>query len=108
MKATFSITLLHENGTVALSNGRQNGGFLSCVATTAWQEAVPLTCHVISPDSEPFTQDGETVLRTVFEETPKMSTYLLAFIVSEFAFINQTSSKGVGVIKSTFSCLVTQ
>lgn len=30
MKANFSITLLHQDGTTALSNGRQIGGFLSC------------------------------------------------------------------------------
>lgn len=28
LKATFNITLLHPKGTVALSNGRQLGGFL--------------------------------------------------------------------------------
>lgn len=30
MKANFNITLLHPEGTVALSNGRQIGGSLSC------------------------------------------------------------------------------
>lgn len=28
LKATFDITLVHDVGTVALSNGRQLGGFL--------------------------------------------------------------------------------
>uniref|UniRef100_H3CNZ7 Aminopeptidase n=1 Tax=Tetraodon nigroviridis TaxID=99883 RepID=H3CNZ7_TETNG len=65
MKANFSITLLHPEGTVALSNGKQIGG----------SSAV---------------EEGQKVLRTVFQETPKMSTYLLAFIVSEFGFVNNT------------------
>uniref|UniRef100_H2SSR9 Aminopeptidase n=1 Tax=Takifugu rubripes TaxID=31033 RepID=H2SSR9_TAKRU len=65
LKATFNITLLHDNNTVALSNGRQL-------------------------ESGPFQQDDKWILRTVFEETPRMSTYLLAFIVSEFDYINNT------------------
>uniref|UniRef100_A0A674N8C3 Aminopeptidase n=1 Tax=Takifugu rubripes TaxID=31033 RepID=A0A674N8C3_TAKRU len=68
LKATFNITLLHDNNTVALSNGRQLGGFLRGVATT----------------------EGRHRVMTVFEETPRMSTYLLAFIVSEFDYINNT------------------
>uniref|UniRef100_A0A672SZ17 Aminopeptidase n=1 Tax=Sinocyclocheilus grahami TaxID=75366 RepID=A0A672SZ17_SINGR len=57
MKAVFHLTLLHPPGTVALSNGME------------------LENIVIS------------VLQTRFEPTEKMSTYLLAFVVSEFTNI---------------------
>uniref|UniRef100_A0AAQ5ZXE5 Aminopeptidase n=1 Tax=Amphiprion ocellaris TaxID=80972 RepID=A0AAQ5ZXE5_AMPOC len=62
MKATFDITLIHDLGTVALSNGTKQ---------------IPV--------------DGVTVLETKFERTERMSTYLLAFIVSEFGFIQDNS-----------------
>ncbi|KAG9340761.1 hypothetical protein JZ751_020353, partial [Albula glossodonta] len=63
MKAIFTITLLHTPGTVALSNG-------------------------MDIETVNITIDGNTVTRTRFEPTKKMSTYLLAFIVSEFDSID--------------------
>uniref|UniRef100_A0A672HE02 Aminopeptidase n=1 Tax=Salarias fasciatus TaxID=181472 RepID=A0A672HE02_SALFA len=60
LKATFDITLIHDAGTVALSNA----------------------------NSVNLTENADT--ETVFERTPKMSTYLLAFIVSEFGNITDT------------------
>ncbi|KAI3371808.1 hypothetical protein L3Q82_024374, partial [Scortum barcoo] len=62
MKAIFYITLIHAHGTVALSNGEEK-------------------------ESSNVTIDGHDVQRTIFEPTEKMSTYLLAFIVSDFASI---------------------
>uniref|UniRef100_A0A8C7JZQ6 Aminopeptidase n=1 Tax=Oncorhynchus kisutch TaxID=8019 RepID=A0A8C7JZQ6_ONCKI len=60
MKAVFHITLIHQRGTVALSNGR---------------------------DTVNSTIDGTEVTMTRFEPTKRMSTYLLAFIVSDFDHI---------------------
>ncbi|KAL6480692.1 hypothetical protein MHYP_G00117250 [Metynnis hypsauchen] len=66
MKAYFNITLLHDPETTALSNGRDI-------------ETVEVTV------------DGTPLKKTTFEQTRKMSTYLLAFIVSEFESINATA-----------------
>uniref|UniRef100_A0A671SEP6 Aminopeptidase n=1 Tax=Sinocyclocheilus anshuiensis TaxID=1608454 RepID=A0A671SEP6_9TELE len=62
MKAVFHLTLLHPPGTVALSNGMELG-------------------------TKSITIDNQEVLQTRFEPTEKMSTYLLAFVVSEFTNI---------------------
>ncbi|XP_029378452.1 aminopeptidase N-like [Echeneis naucrates] len=65
MKAVFDITLLHDHGTIALSNGKQKGKSL-------------------------YEKNWRGLRNTFFEQTPKMSTYLLAFIVSDFGYINNT------------------
>nr|XP_046251148.1 alanyl (membrane) aminopeptidase b isoform X2 [Scatophagus argus] len=65
MKAIFHITLIHDHGTIALSNGAQK-------------------------ETTSITHAGQSVQTTVFEPTEKMSTYLLAFIVSDFAYVNNT------------------
>uniref|UniRef100_A0A8B9KU02 Aminopeptidase n=1 Tax=Astyanax mexicanus TaxID=7994 RepID=A0A8B9KU02_ASTMX len=62
MKAEFNITILHDPSTVALSNGKQI-------------------------DSVEVEVTGITLRKTTFERTRIMSTYLLAFIVSEFDFV---------------------
>ncbi|XP_051975687.1 aminopeptidase Ey-like [Xyrauchen texanus] len=65
MKAVFHITLLHDRETKALSNGYE---------TT----------------KEDIEVDGIKLTKTTFDATEKMSTYLLAFIVSDFGFIEQS------------------
>uniref|UniRef100_A0A8C7N1V2 Aminopeptidase n=1 Tax=Oncorhynchus kisutch TaxID=8019 RepID=A0A8C7N1V2_ONCKI len=66
MKAVFHMTLLHAHGTVALANASVN-----------------------------VTVNGQDVTRTSFQPTPLMSTYLLAFVVSEFGFIHSTEGEKV-------------
>uniref|UniRef100_A0A4W5MNQ4 Aminopeptidase n=1 Tax=Hucho hucho TaxID=62062 RepID=A0A4W5MNQ4_9TELE len=73
MKAIFHITLLHPPTTVALSNGMEHGQYSHVEVTEVGPEG-PVR-----------------VWRTSFDETKKMSTYLLAFIVSDYDYINSTS-----------------
>jgi len=67
-KATFQLTLTTETGITVLSN---------------------------TPVAQEDEQDG--VLVTTFEPTPRMSTYLLAFVVGELAYKEITSKHGVQV-----------
>ncbi|XP_010903090.2 aminopeptidase N isoform X1 [Esox lucius] len=63
MKAVFHITLLHPRGTVALSNSKQQ--------------------YIVNT-----TVKSEAVSQTGFEPTKTMSTYLLALIVCDYAYIS--------------------
>ncbi|XP_077329964.1 aminopeptidase N-like [Lithobates pipiens] len=68
MKATFSITLRYKPSYVALSN-----------------------MNNISTTTESWNNTQWSV--TVFDKTPKMSTYLVAFIVSEFKSVGNDKVK---------------
>ncbi|XP_071753461.2 aminopeptidase Ey-like [Centroberyx gerrardi] len=63
MKAVFHMTLIHPQGTVALANA-------------------------MNYETVNVTMDGHSVIQTSFEPTQVMSTYLLAFVVCEFAHIS--------------------
>ncbi|KAM6308555.1 aminopeptidase N [Aegotheles albertisi] len=66
MKANFTVTLIHPSDHEALSN-------------------------MPAKSSRVQEMDGKMWNVTEFETTPRMSTYLLAFIVSEFRFVQNTS-----------------
>ncbi|XP_056427950.1 aminopeptidase N [Hyla sarda] len=68
LKATFNITLRHKPNYVALSN-----------------------MNVLSVSTEQWGSEAWNI--TVFEKSPKMSTYLVAFIVSEFASVGDERVK---------------
>uniref|UniRef100_A0A3B5MAT6 Aminopeptidase n=1 Tax=Xiphophorus couchianus TaxID=32473 RepID=A0A3B5MAT6_9TELE len=59
IKAVFHLTLIHPTGTIALSNEQKFA----------------------------FDSGPKTLLQTTFEATEKMSTYLLAIIVSDYAHL---------------------
>ncbi|XP_059190936.1 aminopeptidase N-like [Centropristis striata] len=63
IKAVFHITLRHPPGTVALSNGLEVG-------------------------SVNITVGGVAVTQTEFEPSKKMSTYLLALVISDYAHLS--------------------
>ncbi|NWW11749.1 AMPN Aminopeptidase, partial [Oreocharis arfaki] len=68
MKANFTVTLIHPSNYVAISNMPAKGSSQQII-------------------------DGETWNVTEFHTTPRMSTYLLAFIVSQFSYV-QSDSEG--------------
>ncbi|KAM9366568.1 aminopeptidase N-like [Symphorus nematophorus] len=70
MKAVFNVTIMHNRTTVALSNGIEIDTAISVI-------------------------DGVPVRVTTFEPTERMSTYLLAFIVSDFVYIQSTQNKNL-------------
>uniref|UniRef100_A0A8C2K8B8 Aminopeptidase n=1 Tax=Cyprinus carpio TaxID=7962 RepID=A0A8C2K8B8_CYPCA len=71
MKAVFHITLIHDRGTTALSN------------------------RPISNQNKNVIIDGMPITRTIFGPTKRMSTYLIAFVVSDFTYIDAKDKKGV-------------
>lgn len=62
MKAVFNVTIVHDRSTKALSNGRDIG-------------------------QKDLVLEGRPVRVTTFEPTERMSSYLLAFIVTDFTSI---------------------
>lgn len=70
MKATFNITLIHPKNLTALSNMLPKG------------------------PSVPLLEDPSWIV-TEFNTTPKMSTYLLAYIISEFDKVESQSPDNV-------------
>ncbi|XP_049573010.1 aminopeptidase N [Syngnathus scovelli] len=72
MKAVFNVTIIHDRDKAALSNAREL-------------------------DVRNEVMDGAEVRITRFEPTAKMSTYLLAFIVSDFSYIGSNQQNGVQV-----------
>ncbi|KAK6991269.1 aminopeptidase N, partial [Biomphalaria glabrata] len=71
IKSTFNVTLVRPSGFTSISN-------------------MPLI-----DNSTTFVEDGVTYVKDVYAQTKKMSTYLLAFVVSDFSYIQTTTKDGV-------------
>ncbi|XP_029948845.1 aminopeptidase N-like [Salarias fasciatus] len=67
MKAVFNVTIVHDPSYVALSNGKET-------------------------DISEVVIEGVRVKVTTFEPTERMSTYLLAFIVSDFDHVQSSQN----------------
>lgn len=65
-KAEFTLNLIHSSTYVAVSN----------------TEGI-------------VTDNGDGTSTTIFATTPRMSTYLLAFVVSDYGFISNEAAIGV-------------
>ncbi|KAK2503652.1 hypothetical protein MC885_015251 [Smutsia gigantea] len=72
MKATFNITLIHWSNLTALSNMPPKGSSVLLKEEPTWNV-------------------------TEFHTTPKMSTYLLAYIVSEFTYVERMAPNNIQI-----------
>lgn len=119
MKAVFYITLIHPQGTVALSNSMNYGKFLlsgkhivlkwaeccflnftcrlccrftDCILIHKCRCGLLWVCCCVCFCVEPVnvTMNGEILIQTSFEPTETMSTYLLAFVVCDFTYVGTT------------------
>uniref|UniRef100_A0A672QLR6 Aminopeptidase n=1 Tax=Sinocyclocheilus grahami TaxID=75366 RepID=A0A672QLR6_SINGR len=70
MKAVFHIPLIHDLGTTALSNSQEIKNVII---------------------------DGMAITRTIFGPIKRTSTNLIAFVVSDFTYINAKDKKGVRI-----------
>lgn len=106
MKAQFNITLIHPKNFVALSNTFPKGEQI-CPGSRhhgAGVQGRGCTITLLSPMTydpcigDSVQLDGEPDwLVTEFHTTPKMSTYLLAYIVSEFKSVETLSPNNIVV-----------
>ncbi|GFO47453.1 aminopeptidase n [Plakobranchus ocellatus] len=71
LKATFNITLVRPEHLISISN-------------------MPIV-----DNSTTFMEDGMLFVKDVYQTTPKMSTYLLAFVICDFAYLSNITANNI-------------
>lgn len=104
MKATFNVSIICDERLTALTNGDEVMVQRLPLSTTLLSEGTttPLVSDAngstnVSSSAVVSNSAVDTVIRkkrTTYEKTPKMSTYLLAFVVGSFDHIKGRSKSG--------------
>ena len=104
MKATFNVSIICDERLTALTNGDEIMVERLPLVTTLPQEATTMA-PVVSDANGSTNVSSSTIVpsavdtvirkkRTTYERTPKMSTYLVAFVIGSFDHIKGRSKSG--------------